>query len=179
MSSPTLTITSFCFELIFKSVKEIIALIWLNAHPCTRVKLKVTEEWLTWACLTGPLEAWPLHSSAQTRASSSYERVRGRKFLQGRDYAQFPPPPTRSLPVLHKLCRKNSRNLNLLLRSPTLQTGLCSPRVCCIFFGSSLSSFFLFFSSHVVKDGPISLENGAGKRYSCTMLKPVFCLTGT
>lgn len=57
----------------------------------------------------------------------------------------FPPPPIRSLLVLHKLCWKSSRNVNLLLRYTTLQTGLCSPRICCIFFCSSLSSLFFFF----------------------------------
>jgi len=74
---------------------------------------------------------------------------------------QFPPPPIHSLLVLHKLCRKSSRNLNLLLRYTTPPTGLCFLCVCCIFFCSSLSS--LFFLSHVVKEGPMSLENGTGK----------------
>jgi len=57
---------------------------------------------------------------------------------------QFPPPPIHSLLVLHKLCRKSSRNLNLLLRYTTPPTGLCFLCVCCIFFCSSLSSLFFW-----------------------------------
>lgn len=76
----------------------------------------------------------------------------------------FPPPPIRSLLVLHKLCWKSSRNVNLLLRYTTLHTGLCSPRICCIFFSAlHFLAFFFFSLSHVVKEGPISLENGMGK----------------
>lgn len=91
----------------------------------------------------------------------------------------FPPPPIRSLLVLHKLCWKSSRNVNLLLRYTTLQTGLCSPRICCIFFCSSLSSLFFFFCESCGEGRANLIGERNGETYSCTMLKPVFCLTGT
>ncbi len=99
------------------------------------------SDWLGLVCLG--LLKHGLCIPAPRQGPAAHERARGRKFLQGRDYAQFPPPPTRSLLVLHELCRKSTRNLNLLLRYTTLQTGLCSPRICSIFFSSSLSSLFL------------------------------------
>lgn len=99
------------------------------------------SDWLGLVCLG--LLKHGLCIPAPRQGPAAHERARGRKFLQGRDYAQFPPPPTRSLLVLHELCRKSTRNLNLLLRYTTLQTGLCSARICSIFFSSSLSSLFL------------------------------------
>ncbi|KAI7801056.1 hypothetical protein IRJ41_018276 [Triplophysa rosa] len=79
-----------------------------------------------------------------------------RKFLRGKDYAQFPrsPPPP---PTLHEVCRKSTVNSNLLLGNMALQTGLYSLHFCAI---SLHFTFSLSKSCGEEKANPIGGRTG-------------------